>query len=213
MDEEIEQRLRGLDDAVNDLARQQKSQQMQKEIELRLAKLNERDPNFYSGKEPPVRLLSLKKNTAEDILKQLMEEVRIDDKRTGEQVIADQELEQRLQELAKAQQELNISAKRKPNPKLKKFKQTGELIHQLMMIRERSLDLIDKDEDDQNFSDDEDSLEQRYELDWCSTCNENGAVRCLDCDNDIFCKECFRELHQDEDMRGHRTQPYQTKSS
>lgn len=203
MDEEIEQRLRGLDETVNELARKNKSKELQKEIELRLAKLNERDPNFYSAQEPPVKLLSIKKHRtaveeADDLLQQFMQEVSLDEKKNESLIVADKELEQRLEKLATEQAELSINKNRK-NPMLKKFKQTGNLIHQLVMrrsleIRERSLDDGNDDEIPDVIADDDEQLNEviNDDVDWCTTCNEDGVVRCIDCDMDIYCLDCFR---------------------
>lgn len=198
MDEEIEQRLRSLNETVNELARKNKSKELQKEIELRLAKLNERDPNFYSAQEPPVKLLSIKKNRtaveeADDLLQQFMHEVSLDEK-SKSSIISDEE----LKKLAKGQPELTLNKNRK-NPMLKKFKQTGNLIHQLMMrrsleIRERSLDDGNDDEIPDVIADDDEPLDEGIndDVDWCTTCNEDGVLRCIDCDMDIYCLDCFR---------------------
>ncbi|KAK3071693.1 hypothetical protein LTR53_008193 [Teratosphaeriaceae sp. CCFEE 6253] len=41
---------------------------------------------------------------------------------------------------------------------------------------------------------------------WCCICNENGEVRCLGCDGDIYCQTCWREGHGTGpgQERGHR---------
>lgn len=30
---------------------------------------------------------------------------------------------------------------------------------------------------------------------WCTVCLEDGAIRCLGCDDDIYCARCWREMH------------------
>lgn len=47
------------------------------------------------------------------------------------------------------------------------------------------------------------------ELPWCTICNEDAKIRCVDCDGELYCKACFREIHDDEDYRRHQTKPYQ----
>ena len=40
---------------------------------------------------------------------------------------------------------------------------------------------------------------------WCSICNEDAVLWCVGCDDDPYCKRCWREGHIDEDLRRHKT--------
>ncbi|GAB1728224.1 hypothetical protein NU195Hw_g3150t1 [Hortaea werneckii] len=48
---------------------------------------------------------------------------------------------------------------------------------------------------------------------WCCICNEDGEVRCLGCDGDIYCQTCWREGHGNGpgQERGHRAEQYSRK--
>lgn len=46
------------------------------------------------------------------------------------------------------------------------------------------------------------------ELPWCTICNEDATIRCDGCDGDLFCRGCFKEIHDDEEYRAHKTKPY-----
>ncbi|KAI1474235.1 hypothetical protein F4774DRAFT_401318 [Daldinia eschscholtzii] len=47
---------------------------------------------------------------------------------------------------------------------------------------------------------------------WCVVCLEDGAIRCLDCDGDIYCARCWKETHVGPsagyDERGHRWEKF-----
>ncbi|KAK8061554.1 hypothetical protein PG994_007920 [Apiospora phragmitis] len=47
---------------------------------------------------------------------------------------------------------------------------------------------------------------------WCIVCLENGAIRCIDCDDDIYCARCWKEMHvglqAHYEDRGHRWEKY-----
>lgn len=52
--------------------------------------------------------------------------------------------------------------------------------------------------------------ETTEELPWCNICNEDAKIRCIDCDGDLFCVSCFKEIHaNDEEYREHRTKIYE----
>lgn len=47
------------------------------------------------------------------------------------------------------------------------------------------------------------------ELPWCVICNEDAVVRCLGCDNELFCRSCFKDCHdKDEEFEKHETKPF-----
>lgn len=47
---------------------------------------------------------------------------------------------------------------------------------------------------------------------WCIVCLEDGAIKCLDCDGDIYCARCWKEMHVGPtagyDERGHRWEKF-----
>lgn len=46
------------------------------------------------------------------------------------------------------------------------------------------------------------------ELPFCEICNEDASLRCLECEN-LFCVNCFKEFHDEEEYKTHQTKPYQ----
>ncbi|KAL7620389.1 hypothetical protein AAE478_009384 [Parahypoxylon ruwenzoriense] len=47
---------------------------------------------------------------------------------------------------------------------------------------------------------------------WCVVCLEDGAIRCLGCDGDVYCARCWKEMHVGPsagyDERGHRWEKF-----
>ena len=47
------------------------------------------------------------------------------------------------------------------------------------------------------------------ELPWCTICNEDARIRCIDCDGELYCRPCYKEIHDDdEEYRSHRTKAF-----
>ena len=55
------------------------------------------------------------------------------------------------------------------------------------------------------------ALRAEAEAQWCHVCRANAHVWCVDCSNDAFCAQCWRETHaqswSDAALRRHRTVP------
>ena len=47
------------------------------------------------------------------------------------------------------------------------------------------------------------------ELPWCCICNDDAAIVCQDCHNDLYCMRCFKHGHEEFAMYSHRYQLYE----
>ncbi|KAG1671438.1 Abscission/NoCut checkpoint regulator [Nymphon striatum] len=54
-------------------------------------------------------------------------------------------------------------------------------------------------------------LDTSEELPWCSICNNDANLRCHDCDNDLYCRSCFKHCHQEFDLKTHTAVDYKPK--
>ncbi|XP_016996208.2 abscission/NoCut checkpoint regulator [Drosophila takahashii] len=47
------------------------------------------------------------------------------------------------------------------------------------------------------------------ELPWCNICNEDAVLRCHGCGGELFCNQCYKECHDDdEEYRAHAKEKY-----
>ncbi|KAJ6217621.1 hypothetical protein RDWZM_008778 [Blomia tropicalis] len=176
-DKEIEQRLSKLRETTQHLY-------TQKEIEERLAKLTNRDPSYYSSTEPPIKVYQfISKQSrltdtekADCLMEQLLSEMAIDDQYKKDGRSVDEEIERRLELLRNAQNSVG-TPKREQDIVKPKPKGHRQLIAEILAQPDEDEQIIHSDSDIDN---------------WCTTCNEDGTLRCIDCDNDIYCRECFR---------------------
>jgi hypothetical protein len=53
----------------------------------------------------------------------------------------------------------------------------------------KSQDLMKKllNEAETNYKEDKDETDG-----WCCICNDDGNFKCIDCDDDVYCKRCFK---------------------
>lgn len=188
----------------------------QSDIEKRLASLKGIEHKDYSAANKVLFTKDTRseQEKIEDLLKQFVEERTIDDIATPEPNATGtvEDIQRRLAALRG--QDLETT---KQN--IEQIEETEEEEAERTMkqyLEEAKLDEIVLDPEEQELiSTIPQAPGQKKDLDelpFCEICNEDASLRCLECEN-LFCASCFREFHDEEDYKTHKTKPYQAPKS
>lgn len=188
-DKEIHQRLHNLQKETKPA----KTVPNDKELEDRLEKLQatnhqtESHPKAYASNLPKYD----NEKTPEDIMKRITEEVNIEKKFGDFEKDEIKKLEDRLANL-------QASNKVQTAPPDLETNQSGA--EQVKSDYDPSDELVKKflreAEESQKLENDEDI--------WCCLCNDDANLKCLDCDEDLFCNRCYKLTHNTKENKKHR---------
>lgn len=170
-----------LSEAASELQDENTRQEKMLEIGKRLAALQGRDPDKVTidNFKIPDSDEETEEEAVQRILKQLSEETFLDEA-SGYNDFSNQKGTE------------NISKEVKPGNKLPPTQRSAA---QIQPAGSTAGKVKEPDSDEE-------------ELPWCCICNEDAALRCHDCDDDLYCKRCFREGHDKFDRKEHQTSVY-----
>ncbi|XP_056640788.1 abscission/NoCut checkpoint regulator [Diorhabda sublineata] len=60
-------------------------------------------------------------------------------------------------------------------------------------------------------TDEEDEFNDSPQLPWCVLCNNDAKYRCIDCDGDLYCSSCNKEVHKTWGDTDHHVVPFKPK--
>jgi hypothetical protein len=182
----------------------------QRELEIRIAKLKGIDPARYTAPPITVYVPFDKRNDIEkanDLLEQLVKESALDEALGVENErrpsVTDDEIERRLRKLKGPSVTMDVKElmKQADNEELMDSDEECEIIAKRLLAESRLPDVVPSPAIESVKTE-----KTEEELPWCVICNEDAVVCCKDCDDDIYCLECFKEFHADSDTRKHKTQ-------
>lgn len=185
----------------------------QDDIEKRLALLKGVEHKDYSEANKKLMFSNDTRSEQEkvnDLLKQFVEEKSIDaDVKPEESAVGTiEDIEKRLAALRG--QDLETTKQQ-----IEQIEETEEEESERIMkqyLEEAKLDeiILDPDEEEliATIPQAPGQNKDLEELPFCEICNEDASLRCLECEN-LFCSRCFREFHDEEDYKTHKTKPYQ----
>ncbi|CAF0803027.1 unnamed protein product [Brachionus calyciflorus] len=166
------------------------------ELEIRLRNLQGKTESFNKLSNLPAKEIV---KTPEDLISKLTEEVKLDQEYEKYDQRELEKLEERLKNLKAGELKVSEGSKDVINnlnnggnlepvpPKL--TDSNDEIIKKL--LQEAEINLKNKKEDD---DDDE----------WCCLCNNDAFLKCFDCDDDLYCKRCYKQTHSSGEYKLHR---------
>jgi len=132
-------------------------------------------------------LPEVKPLTVDDLMKQAKEEADIDHNLRS---INDSEVQKLEERLKKLQEGAPVNTKSKIlNEALEDTGNTTKSVNDLIREILNENDVVESDSEIDN---------------WCCICNNDGALKCIDCDNDVYCRRCFKECHDSYDLKTHK---------
>ncbi|XP_015794351.1 abscission/NoCut checkpoint regulator-like [Tetranychus urticae] len=194
-----------------------------KELEERLARLRGLPASRKS--DPPITVIINKQASkteteqSDELLKRMMAEAVLDQthrqSRLTKQKSTDEEIADRLARLRGISNPVsNIPIVEDP-PQLDSDEESDLLVEKIMSETKlpdlsrlpSTLGISSQDQKPSEPNSDEE------ELPWCTLCNEDAVIRCYGCENDLFCRSCFKQFHRDSDMKGHKTVGFSKKKN
>lgn len=148
------------------------------------------------------------KEKIDDLLKQFVDETAIDSNASRPSSNPIDEIEKRLAALRGTEYKRNDTT---PSDNENEVEDDDEAASKIVnrFLEEVNLPNVPVDEHEREFFA---SLpkpsEATEELPWCTICNEDALIRCKGCDGELFCKTCFKEVHDDEEYKNHSTESY-----
>ncbi|XP_055585307.1 abscission/NoCut checkpoint regulator, partial [Uranotaenia lowii] len=193
------------------------------DIEKRLATLKGMEYKDYS--EANKMFLLQKDNRSEeeqiqDIMNQYAKEQEIHDSIANYRLVAIEDIEKRLAALKDIQPESQEQSIKKESQIDLEEEDEEEAAQKVVKRYLEEAEIEAKNSHEGNDSELNnmdiptplDPSEAQDELPWCTICNEDAVIRCMDCEGDLFCRGCYKEFHDnDEEYRQHKTEPYKTK--
>jgi len=168
------------DQSSNTINEYENSKKLELEIENRLADLRSDGP-ITKVRKPIVRVMSISREDED-------EETAV--KRIIDQTVNEVELDRKRSRLTSNTQD--ESQDQVDNSDLDK--EIEERLNQLKSVPIVTGGTTTKHKWSWQIEEEKRQKEEDEEMSkWCVICNNNGHIRCLDCDGDAYCKRCFRE--------------------